>query len=167
MFMRSTVLSFLVIITGCSHRFETVEIDGKTLTPKGTARLEGVIYYEPQLVKHIYEYTALADPKGNLLGTAEGGQCKRAVQKEEVVILPDYSRPMAIMYKPSIFAAGTFGVTLKDGMLGGVNVASTPQLPALLEHLPGAVGLFALDPDEPTMCNANPTLSKSVRWQIE
>jgi hypothetical protein len=84
-------------------------------------------------------------------------------RKQEVVILPDYSKPRVLVSKPSLFAAGKFGVTLTNGLLAGVNTETTPQLPAYL----AAAAAFDMAPaGDGDACNAAPVLADSAEFAI-
>lgn len=153
------LLSFVVIgVTGCAGHIETVKIDPNTMQVLGGG-VGGVVYYEPRLVKLTYEFTQLLDKDKELIGSAENGTCKKIIQKEEIVTLPDYQSPRAVLYKPSWFSSNEFGVTLNSGMLVSVTSKATPQLPQLLEQVTKAkdAGVFFV---APTTCNAGPAITK-------
>src|SRR5687768_8936028 len=103
-----------LLLTACASRIETVHIDPLTLQPKGRG-VEGVVYYEPMLVKLRYEFTQLVDKDKGLIGSSDQGTCSRVVQKEEIVTLADYQNPRAVLHKPSPFSSSEFGVVLSAG----------------------------------------------------
>ncbi len=164
--LRSVVgaLVAAAMLVGCAHRFETRTFDA-TLWKVGDRAVKGVIYYEPQLVKVTYSFTIRLDEKGMIVGSAKDNTCVPVVHKQDIVVYPDYNRPRALIYKPSWFASGKFGVTLKDGLLGGINVESTPQLPQILEAAPKALEPFGIV--TPTLCNAAPEITSTERIRIQ
>lgn len=154
------IAALALSVGGCASYIETVKIDSKTLLPAGPG-VQGVVYYEPKLVKVRYEFTALVDKDRGLIGTSEDGTCRQVVQKEEIVTLPDYQNPRAVLHKPSWFAASEFGVTLNNGMLVSVTSKSTPQTPQLLEQITKAMDLGVLRAQEGSApCNAGPVITK-------
>lgn len=152
------------MLVGCAHRFETRTFD-PSRWEVGDKAVRGIIYYEPQLVKNTYRFTLRTNETGEVVGSAKDDTCVPVVQKQELVVLPDYSHPRALIYKPSWFAAGKFGVTLKDGMLAGINVESTSQVPQFLEAVPKAIEPFGMV--TPTLCNAAPELASTERVRIQ
>jgi hypothetical protein len=163
-----TLLTLAVFATGCSTAIRTIKVDPKDLDVGG-AGVDGVVYYAPVLVLIRYELTQLVDTDKNLIATAESGGCVRALQKEEIITLPDYASPMAVLQKPAMFAATEFGVTLNNGLLVSVTSKSTPQTPQLLEQVaalkdvgvlsnPSAVGTPA--------CNSGPVVASTKRTTI-
>jgi hypothetical protein len=158
--LATAVSALALIVGGCASHIETVKINPATLQPTGPG-IEGVVYYEPKLVQVRYEFTQLVDKDRGLIGTSADGSCKQVIQKDEIVTLPDYQNPRAILHKPSWFAASEFGVTLNNGMLVSVTSKSTPQTPQLIEQLTKAADLKALrSPEGPTNCNAGPVITK-------
>lgn len=153
---------FSVVLTGCASRIETVRIDPVTLKVMGSG-VEGVVYYEPMLVKLRYEFTQLIDKDKGLIGSSDEGTCRRVLQKEEVITLPDYKNARAILHKPSWFSAAEFGATLNNGMLVSVTSKSTPQTAPIFEQLVAAktAGILAL----PSIagCNAGPLITSKER----
>lgn len=156
----AAVVSILALsVGGCASHIETVRVNPTTLQATGPG-VEGVVYYEPKLVKVRYEFTQRLDKEGGLIGTSADGNCKQTIQKEEIVTLPDYQNPRAVLHKPSLFAATEFSVTLNNGMLVSVTAKSTPQTPQLLEQLTKAVEIGAFRAREGTACNAGPVITK-------
>jgi len=152
-------IGFVCVLTsGCASYIETVRINPNTLQVEGEG-VKGVIYYPPRLVKIRYELTQLVDDKKGLVGTSEDGSCRRTIQKEEITTLPDYSKPMAILHKPSWFASSDFGVTLSNGMLVSVTSKSTPQLPDVLEQVAALKGAGVLGVAPNPACNAGPIIT--------
>jgi hypothetical protein len=161
--LKSTVAtSFILAFSGCASHIETVRIDPKTLKVAGPG-IEGVIYYEPMLVKLRYEFTQLVDKDKGLIGSSDEGTCRRVVQKEEVVTLPDYQNAKAILHQPSWFSTAEFGVTLNGGMLVSVNSKSTPQTAPILEQLVAATTAGILVAPSIPGCNAGPVIASKER----
>lgn len=157
--MRVVLAFTLVALSACASRIETVKIDPGTLQPTGPG-VQGVVYYEPRLVKVRYEFTQLVDKEKGLVGSSEKGGCTPVVQKEEIVTLPDYQRPRAILHKPSWLASHEFGVTLNNGMLVSVTSKSTPQAPQLLEQIVKAAEVGFVREPGPPACNAGPVITR-------
>lgn len=159
--MKNTLLFlvFVVGVTGCASQIETVRVDPETLQAIGKG-IEGVMYYEPKLVKVHYEFTQLVDEKTGVIVR----NCERVGQKDEIVTLPDYQNPRAILHKPSQFTSSEFGVTLNNGMLTSVNLKSTPQTAPILEQIvkateaPKATGVGK---PSTAACNAGPVITKT------
>ena len=130
--------------------------------------INGVVYYEPQLVNIRYEFTALVGENGKVIGTAEDGKCKRVIQKEEITIHPNFNEPRVLIYDPSWFASGKFGVTLSNGMLTAINTESTPLINEFLGQVAKfkEVGILKVAPEEPrNACNTSPVVT-SIRKQV-
>jgi hypothetical protein len=115
------------------------------------------------LVKLRYEFTQLVDKDKGLLGSADEGTCRRVVQKEEIVTLPDYQNARAILHKPSWFSAAEFGATLNNGMLVSVTSKSTPQTAPILEQLVAATTAGILLAPSIAGCNAGPVIASKER----
>lgn len=154
--------AFAVALAGCASRIETVRIDPATLKIAGSG-VEGIVYYEPMLVKLRYEFTLLVDKDTGLIGSSDEGTCRRVIQKEEVVTLPDYQNARAILHKPSWFSAAEFGATLNNGMLVSVTSKSTPQTAPILEQLVAAKTAGILVAPSVAGCNAGPVISSKER----
>lgn len=159
-------LMFLMVF-GCANQFQTSRFDMDKWEPKGNA-VNGVIYYEPQLVRITYMFTTLVDEKGKILGTAADGTCERTIQKEEISVQPNYGEPRILINKPSLFASGKLEVTLNNGMLTSVNSESTPLLPEILGQIAKLkeVGLLAARVKVAAACNAAPVISSIQRQEV-
>lgn len=159
-------IMFLVVF-GCANQFQTSRFDMDKWEPKGNA-VNGVIYYEPQLVKITYTFTTLVDEKGNILGTAADGACERMIQKEEISVQPNYSEPRILINKPSLFASGKLGVTLNNGMLASVNSESTPLLPEIIGQIAKLkeVSMLAVPGKVGAACNAAPVITSIQRQEV-
>ncbi len=155
--MLKTIILLSVIISGCASYVETVRVDPDTLQANGDG-INGVIYYEPKLVKVRYVFTQRIEKGKGVVGSADKKTCHPVIQKEEILTLPDYQNPRAILHKPSLFSSSDFGVTLNNGMLTSVTSKQTPQLPQLLEQINKAkeVGILSLDGVKD--CNAGPII---------
>jgi hypothetical protein len=158
--MKKVFLLFVVTTAGCASYIETVKVNPETLQATGTG-VAGVMYYEPKLVKVRYEFTQLVDKEKGLIGSSLEGTCKPVVQKEEIVTLPDYQNPRAVLHKPTWFASSEFGVTLNNGMLASVTTKSTPQTAPILEQIVKAkeASVFAVTPT--AACNSGPVITKN------
>ena len=165
-------------LMGCANQFETRRFDRETWKANEPA-VEGVIYYEPQLVKVTYHFTVLQDSDGKVLAEANAAapssKCEKMVQKEEIQIVPNFAKPLVLINKPGPFSSGTFAVNLSNGMLTSVNSESKPigtdvltALGALasgvgaLKAAPTDAKLGAKDTIKPTAlraCNSAPVLT--------
>ncbi len=148
---------FSLLLSGCASHIETVNIDPETLKIMGPG-VKGVLYYEPSLVKLTYVFTQRIEKEKGVVGSRDEGTCQPIVQKEEIVTLPNFNRPRAILHKPALFAASDFSANFNNGMLASVNTKSTPQGPAFLEQINKAkeVGIFSFG--ESKACNASPVI---------
>jgi hypothetical protein len=153
------VLILAFVVSGCASYVETTRIDPNTLETTGS-RVQGVIYYEAKLVKVRYEFTQLVDKDKGVIGTSDSGTCKQVIQKEEIITLPDYQNPRAILHKPSMFSSSEFGVTLNNGMLVSVTSKSTPQTPQILEQVAALKDAGVLGMPFVAGCNAGPVITK-------
>ena len=152
-------LALFVAISGCASHIETVKVNPETLEIVGDG-IKGVIYYEPKLVKVRYEFTQLVDKKKGLIGTSLNGKCEQVIQKEEIITLPDYQNPKAILHKPSSFSSAEFGVSLNKGMLVSVTSKSTPQTAPILEQIVKGKEAGILAVSGKRTCNAGPVITK-------
>lgn len=163
----SVIIILSLALTGCASYIETVRVDPNTLkTMDGEKVVEGVIYYEPKLVKVRYEFTQLVDKDKGLIGSADAGTCSRALQKEEIITLPDYQCPLAVLHKPSWFSSSEFGVTLNNGMLVSVTSKSTPQVPEILEQVAALKNAGILIEPIVAACNAGPVITNPEIFEI-
>ncbi|MCW0217424.1 MAG: hypothetical protein OJI67_03780 [Prosthecobacter sp.] len=153
-----SIISAAIISSGCASHIETVRINPETLQVTGPG-INGVIYYEPKLIKLRHEFTQLVDKEKGLLGTSDAGTCKRVIQKEEIITLPDYQNPRALLHKPSWFSSSEFGVTLNNGVLVSVTSKSTPQTPQILEQIAALKEVDILSPPQTAACNAGPIVT--------
>lgn len=153
-----SVFTAVILASGCASHIETVRINPDTLQATGSG-VEGVVYYEPKLVKVRYEFTQLVDKDNGLLGTSDAGTCVRVIQKEEITTFPDYQNPRAVLHKPSWFSSSEFGVTLNNGMLVSVTSKSTPQTPQILEQVAALKSVGILATPTTAACNAGPVIT--------
>ncbi len=161
--LKSTAsIALALAFTGCASYIETVNIDPKTLKITGPG-VGGVVYYEPMLVKLRFEFTQLVDKEKGLIGSSDAGTCRRVVQKEEIVTLPDYTNAKAVLHKPSWFSATEFGVTLNNGMLVSITSKSTPQTAPIIEQLVAATTAGILLAPTAAACNAGPIVTSKER----
>lgn len=98
----------------------------------------GVIFYPPSYVKVTHSFKTLVDGNGDLLGKAPDG-CMPVIEKEEMLIMADLSKPLRIENNSGQFSAAKFAVTLNNGMLVSVNAEPTQKPSDLLTAMmPGA-----------------------------
>ena len=74
--------------------------------------------------------------------------CKPIVQKQEIHMMADLTKPVALINKPSMFASGKLEVTISDGLLTSLNSENTPLTAELLGNIGrdrhGCGGAFVL-----------------------
>ena len=167
--MRTIICGLLLILfCGCANQIQSARFDAVKWEPDAK-KVNGVVYYEPQLVRIRYEFTTRIDEKGKLLGTSAAGTCKQTVQKEELSVQPNYDEPRVLLNVPSQFATGKFGVTLSNGMLTAVNSETSSQvLPELLKQVSSFkdVGILEAPVEGPTACNAGPVITSITKQEI-
>ena len=156
-----------LVFTGCSSTFKTVKFDATSWRPVGE-QVEGLVYYEPHQVLVTYVFTALTD-KGNLVGTADNNICAPIIQKQEIVIEPNFSEPRVLLNQPSPFSSNKLSVTLLNGMITNVNSESSPRTPELIKEVTGFIkeaGLFPLVKKAELLpaCNAAPMIKSKVPY---
>ncbi len=166
------ILSALVLVVlscaACSSTFKTSKFDTGAWRPVGES-VEGIVYYEPHQVLITYEFTALVE-KGNLIGTAQSGACARIIQKQELVIEPNFNEPRILLNKPSAFSSGKLSVTFSDGVITSINSESNPQIPDLVKAAVSTAkearleGVIQQPPLVPA-CNAAPVIKSTVPFQ--
>lgn len=163
MIKKLVVLILLGMCLGaCSSTFMTSRFDKDQWAPTGQA-VEGILYYEPRQVILTYEFTALTDGQGNFLGKAEKGVCERIIQKQEVVVEPNFDEPMVLLNRPSPFSSNKLNVSFSNGMITSINSESIPQIPGLISAITslakeaGGLPLAAVSGRKPA-CNAAPVI---------
>jgi hypothetical protein len=154
---------FGICLVACSSTFMTSKFDRAQWAPTGKA-VEGIVYYEPRQVIVTYQFTALIDDKGKFLGTAEDGACKRTIQKEEIVVEPNFNEPLILLNRPSPFSSNKLNVSFSNGMITSINSESTPQIPEMIKAVTGLAkeaGVLPLKvvPGPDTACNAAPVIT--------
>ena len=156
----AALLLIVQVLTGCASTFSSQRFDATTWEPVDP-EVEGVIYYEPHQVVVTYKFSALVDKEKGVIGTSSEGVCVEVIQKEELVIEPNFAAPRVILNKPSNFSASKLSVTLSNGMLASVNSESTPKSAELLEQvtaLGAATGIGTFVVGAKPACNASPVV---------
>ena len=169
---RSLSVLAILLSFGCSSSFETETPDKR--------KVEGIPYYQPQLVKITYEYRQLLDKEGKVVppSAADKLPCAPVIQKEEITALPDYSNRYWLINKPGHFSSGKLSVTLSNGLLTNLNSESIPQLPQLLTAVEQTAtqALLRADVGPPTIptsplhfvpCNSGAVISRIERIEIK
>ena len=156
-----------LVLTACSSTFMTSKFDPTSWQPVGK-KVEGLVYYEPHQVLVTYEFTALTD-KGNLVGTAESNVCSPIIQKQEIVIEPNFAEPRVLLNQPSAFSSNKLSVTLSNGMITNINSESSSRTPELIKEVAGfatGAGLFPLVKEIKLLpaCNAAPVIKSKVPY---
>ena len=106
---------------------------------------EGVRIYPPAGFIDVSWLTGVVNKDGKLTHTMTGAGDKycHPQGKRELVIRPDYSKSMQLVYKPGFLETNTFGVELKDGILVKVNTESSPDKGETFKNLASAAGEVA------------------------
>lgn len=160
---------FGMCLVACSSTFMTSRFDKAQWAPTGQA-VEGIVYYEPRQVIVTYEFTALTDGKGNFLGTAEKDACERIIQKQEIVVEPNFDEPMVLLNRPSPFSSNKLNVSFSNGMITTINSESIPQIPELIKEITclakeaGVLPLAAVPGRKPA-CNAAPVITSKKPYK--
>jgi hypothetical protein len=108
--------------------------------------------------------------KGNLIGTADSGACARIIQKQELVIEPNFNEPRILLNKPSAFSSGKLSVTFSDGVITSINSESNPQISDLVKAAVSTAkevrleGVIQQPPLVPA-CNAAPVIKSKAPFQ--
>ena len=159
----------MLCATGCATKIEThpLQLPLSAATP-------GIVVFLPQLVKITYEFNTLVDGNGNVLGTAPD-TCVTST-RDELKMMPDFNRPMALVHKPSAWASTKFSVKLSDGMLTDINTesdASAKEIAgAVTSLLTAATPLLRSEaaekprPGKP-LCNAGPVIARLTVAKVE
>lgn len=157
---RWVLVAWACALSACATRFESVRLEPATLEPKG-GKVAGVIVYEPRLVCLTWHFTARKE--GEEIKEYQPS-CEPIVQKQEIQLMPDLRKPLAIVHKPSMFASGSLSVTIANGMLASLNAENTPLTAEILEQLvaaaqaaPSIAGLVPTGARK--ACNAAPQLT--------
>lgn len=151
---------------GCASTFQTQKFDAINWKPIGNG-VEGVIYYEPQQVVVTYKFTILLDKDKNVIGSSEDSSCIEVIQKQELVIEPNFKDPRVLINKPSNFSNSKFSVTLSNGMLVSVNSESTPKATELIKEvtvLAKEASFLPLQTGGNPACNAGPLIREKNPW---
>jgi len=156
--------AIVLACAGCATKFESKRLD-KAKWEEGKG-IDGVIYYEPRLMCVTWEFTAFV--KDDVFKLKEPA-CKPTVQKQEIHMMADLTKPVALIHKPSMFASGKLEVTISDGLLTSLNSENTPLTAELLgkiTELGTAAGAFVaptqskVGEGETAACNAAPQIKK-------
>lgn len=143
----TALLATMAVLAGCAHRVETGrlkmtdagwQVEGED-NAKANETIDGVLFYEPMHVVVRHRYTRLmVDGK---VAMDDSGlaplPCQKITQKDELVLLPDLSKPVALLNKPGWFASGQMHVTLTNGMLLSLNTNSDPELAEIISAIKG------------------------------
>lgn len=154
-----------LVLTACSSTFKTSKFDPANWQPVGE-QVEGLVYYDPHQVLVTYVFTALTD-KGNLVGTADNNSCAPIIQKQEIVVEPNFGEPRVLLNQPSPFSTSKLSVTLSNGMITNINSESSPRTPEFIKEVTGffkEAGLLPLmkKADLLPACNAAPVIRSKV-----
>lgn len=149
-----------VALAGCANGFETRPYD----SAKDSVSINGVKYYEPKVFKVSYTLTTLIDNNGNLKGTAANNTCAPVLQKQELVVMPDYANPRVLINKPALLSSGKLGITMDKGMLTSVNVDTASETGTLITAAGTVIAaalpvIAALAPPTMPACNGSPEIS--------
>lgn len=157
----------LVTSMACAGQVGTTRLAPEAL--ERNAEVRGVVYYQPMLVKLTYSFMTRVDKEGKVVGTAVDKSCIQTIQKEELTVIADLTRPMLIRNASGAFSGAKFSVTLANGLLVSVNAEPTQRLSDVLTASSALVkefGALGITPDPTGACNAGPLLSAAVRYTI-
>lgn len=149
----------LLAIAGCSGKMSTQRLSDQAMSSTDD-EIRGVVFFQPAVFAEVtLRTTYVRDGKYIGRSTDASPACVE-VMAEKAVTMPDLKKPYAIRYDPGMFETNTFGVTLKDGMLAGVNAAPTAtQSPSLLPAPPLGGALMPLG-----LPAATPGPNEPPRW---
>ena len=150
--------------------------------PSKDTTVIGVIFYPPQYVKLSYQFTARVEDDGKIVGTSAEGTCKQVVQKEEVQVMADLTKPMLISNSSGDMSAAKFLVSLTNGLLASVNAEPTQKPSEVISAVTGgATGLLGalipkaavlrpggrpIEPPTTPACNAAPQLTGFTKVEL-
>ncbi len=163
--LMAKIFFILLFTNACSGHLYSRALDSKALTSQ--KKIDGIISYPSKTLIEVYKKTSFINKKGELVANESGSAGKKCVPQLErkVVVRPDYNKPIQIFYEPGILENNEFGVTLKDGVLTGVNTKSQPDRGQTLTNLGsaatsfgGIAGLGAPLVAGSLACNATPLL---------
>jgi hypothetical protein len=173
---RLPALSCVLALAACV----TASVESRPLTPeelyspaKGQT-LEGVIYYNPRPYLLTYMFAvydpAASKPPGDHAAT---DSCARTVQMTQLQVMPDFAHPFIMTSVRHGIGTAQLSVSLKDGMIAGVNAEGSSTLAGTLSAITsGAVDISHIVRAAPPpgaklpLCNAGPVLAKiePVDW---
>jgi hypothetical protein len=159
--------SIALLTSACAGNVKMSRVPAAAL--EEDREVEGVIVYQPVLVKLTYTFMTRIDKDGKVTGSASEGTCAPVTQKEEVMTVADLDKPMRIRNASGAFSAAKFSVTLSNGLLTSVNAEPTQKLSDLLSatsSLVKEIGALAAPPDQSGACNAGPVLSAISRIRL-
>lgn len=118
-------LTIFISISACSGHLYTVINPDLEASKDGEQVVEGVINYQVMDVVEVYQTTVLVDTNKKIIGKSpDECQPKRSLK---FTTRANYNKPYIIKYDAGFLETNTFGVTLKGGVLTGVNTSSDPS----------------------------------------
>ena len=167
---QAMIVAALLLASGCAGQIRTVVLPASGLAP-GTS-FNGVVIYQPQYVKQTFAFTTILNAQGVVIGTAADKDCVPTIQREDVVLLPDLSRPMLVQNASNPLSTARFSVTLNNGMLASVNAEPMQKpsdlLAAASTLVKEIVGITRADIKEARpACNASPRLIAFERIELK
>jgi hypothetical protein len=128
----------ITLLSACAHRVYTARLDANWAIDENR-KIGGVPFYEPTYIAVRHRFTQYVID-GSVIANARGEpiSCERVTQKEEVRLLPNLRKPVAILSEPSWFASGQMKVTLSESMLASLDASSDPELAELISAVMGA-----------------------------
>ena len=165
-------LLFVLAQSGCAGNVRTVALNSKAIDSTGKS-VSGVIFYQPGYFKLTHTFRTLVKD-GVVIGTAGKG-CTAQVQKEDVVIMPNLNRPMAVRNASGWLSSAKFSVGLNNGLLSSVNAEPTQKASDIITSAADAIaslspvlGIVSTTSDTAKRvnpaCNSGPQLTGFVRW---
>lgn len=156
-----TALAFALI--GCAGNVKMTRLAPSALDVVGKS-VEGVVVYQPMLVRVTHTYTSRVDSEGRLIGAWQSESCVPVVQKEELVLMANLDRPLLVANASGPFSAAKFSVAVNNGLLTAVNAEPTQKVSDVLSAVSGVVkevAALGAEGDAGNLCNAGPVVSTS------
>ncbi len=106
---------------------------------------EGVKFYPTTLVRE-YSETTLVIKNDRIVASSLPNHTTPSctpVKSARLIVAADFSKPLIVKFQPGLLEAYTFNPTLTDGMLTGLNSASTPDAGKTFNNIATGIGTLA------------------------
>jgi len=167
------IIILAVATVACAGRLETKPLSEREMkNPRNT--MEGVIYHPGRYVKLTYKFSTLQDSTGKVIGRADDHECTSEIEREEVQIMPDYTRGYLLSFRPGLLNNGKIIVNFDRGMLTAINAENSSQVASVVESASSLVGAVRSEEStsearagSPVACNAAPRLDGFSKLNLE